>query len=455
MATNDADVIVIGAGAAGLAAARVLVDGGRRVIVVEARDRIGGRICTEHVPGLAVPIELGAEFVHGASPHLWRILEAATLRVCDAADGHVVDDGAGRLHEDERFMRELGEIFAAFDDWERRPDRPDQSFDALLGERFGAERFARAREQACGYVQGFHGAVTARAGVRGLARAEGASSGGEQAFRVVDGYARVPEWLCTGAGAPLDVRLRTLVRAVRWGDRRVEVDVVRDGALATLVAPRAVVAIPHAVLAASVDATDGLPGTIAFAPSLDAKRDALGRIETGHIVRIVCRFRRRFWEDRDGIPTLDSRSEPAELAFVHAPHAAVPVWWTLRALRVPVLVGWAGGPPGEALAALDRDARLDRALDSLARTFGIPEARVRAERVSIHQHDWTADPLARGAYTFRHVDGADAGAAVAEPLGDALYFAGEHTGDDGNWATVHGAIASGEQAAARILGARV
>jgi len=66
------DCLVLGAGVAGLAAARVLVDAGRRVRVLEARDRIGGRVHTRHVPGFAFPVELGAEFVHGAPPEQLR-----------------------------------------------------------------------------------------------------------------------------------------------------------------------------------------------------------------------------------------------------------------------------------------------------------------------------------------------------------------------------------------------
>jgi monoamine oxidase len=130
------------------------------------------------------------------------------------------------------------------------------------------------------------------------------------------------------------------------------------------------------------------------------------------------------------------------------------VWWTLRAVRAPILVAWAGGPPGEALAALDREARVARVVESLAGTFGLPVERVRAQLVAAYHHDWTRDPLARGAYTFMRVGGADAGAEIAEPLEATLYFAGEHTCADGNWSTVHGAIESGERAAARILADR-
>ncbi|HEX5386164.1 MAG TPA: FAD-dependent oxidoreductase, partial [Gemmatimonadales bacterium] len=81
----DTDVIIIGAGAAGLAAANVLVEGGAECIVLEARGRTGGRIATEWAPGCVTPIELGAEFIHGAAPPIPRLAERYGLRALDIA----------------------------------------------------------------------------------------------------------------------------------------------------------------------------------------------------------------------------------------------------------------------------------------------------------------------------------------------------------------------------------
>jgi monoamine oxidase len=448
---SEFDTIVIGAGAAGLAAARALVDAGQRVVVLEARDRIGGRIATLHLPGLGAPVELGAEFVHGTSPHLWEIIESAALRVCDTAEDHAVMHH-GQLRVDGGFEEALGGIFRALREWQRQPTRPDQSFDTLLAERFGGARFDDARRQAIGYVEGFHAAVTSRAGVRGLARAESEASGTEAAFRIVDGYDRVPAWLHDGAGAPVDVRLRTCVRAVRWAGNRVSVEATRtDGSPETFAARACIVAVPLPILADGLDGDDGREGTIVFDPPLDAKREAIGGLELGHIVRVVLRFRTRFWEAHRGVPSLEPNGDPTMLSFVHAPGAVVPVWWTQRAMRAPVLVGWIGGPSACALEAVAPDVRMDRAIASLASTFGLAEARVREELVSSHHHDWSADSLTRGAYSFARVGGADAGAALAEPLAETLYFAGEHTESDGNWATVHGAIATGRRAAEQCM----
>ncbi|GLC27688.1 flavin monoamine oxidase family protein [Roseisolibacter agri] len=441
------EVLVLGAGVAGLAAARVLVDAGRRVLVLEARDRIGGRVLTQRREDLATPIELGAEFVHGTPAELWAVLDAARLRVVDAAEDHVTFDG-GRLEEREDFGGALGAVLGALDQEARGPDR---SFAEFLDARFADAAHADARRLAASYVEGFHAAPIDDVGVHGLARAEGAASGNDQAFRVVDGYDRVAAWLHEGAGAPPRVRLRTVAHRVRWSAGHVRVEAHGPDARSESVfdAAACIVTLPVGVLASRPDAD----GAVAFEPPLDAKRDALARIGAGHVTRVVLRFRRRFWEEREYVPALADDVDPLQLSFVHAPEQPVPVWWTQRALRTPLLVAWIGGPRGAAMAALDREALTERCIASLATTLGRDPADVRAELVDVHTHDWSDDPFARGAYSYARVGGADAGAALARPLDDTLFFAGEATAAGGNTGTVHGALLSGQRAAREVLAA--
>lgn len=440
---STADVVVIGAGAAGLACARALHDAGARTLVVEARDRVGGRVHTVRVPGLAAPVELGAEFVHGTPAALWELVDAAALRVVDAVEEHLVRDG-DRLRRRDDFSGEMGHVLAGLD-----AERVDRSFAAYLDASWGGAEHAELRRLACGYVEGFHAAPAADVGVVGLARAEGAASGNDQAFRIVDGYDRVLEPLVDPGARALPVRLNTVVRAVRWSRGAVELRVAHDGREETVRARAAVVTLPVGVLRAPVDA----PGAVAFDPPLDAKRAALDGIGVGPVCRMVLRFHRRFWESPGGVPALEDPEDGAALAFVHAPDTAVPVWWSLRALRAPVLVGWAGGPRAERLLALDAAAREAEAVRALATTFALTPDAVAESLVALHEHDWSADPYARGAYTYARVGGADAGAALARPLDGTLFFAGEATASGGNAGTVHGALTSGRRAAREVLAA--
>ena len=440
-----ADVIVIGAGVAGLAAARALHEAGQRAVVLEARDRVGGRVDTRHLPDLPIPVELGAEFVHGTPRSLWGLLEAARLRVADAAEDHLTFED-GRLQERDDFGGAVGEVLDALSDEERRPDR---SFADFLRARFPGDEHADARRLAQAYVEGFHAAPPGDVGVHGLARAEGAASGNDQAFRIADGYDRVVEWLRgpDGAGA-LDVRLGVVVRRIAWERGRVRVHAVDSaGRERTFDAPACVVTLPVGVLGAE----PGAAGAVAFEPEPPGMREALAGIGAGAVTRVTLQFRRRFWEERAAVPSLDPDVDPLQLSFVHAPEQAVPVWWTVRALRAPLLVAWVGGPRGRALAALDRVDQASTCVASLATVLGRDPSEIAAELVATHTHDWVDDPFSRGAYSYARVDGADAGTRLAEPVDGTLFFAGEATAAGGNTGTVHGALESGRRAAGEVL----
>src|ERR1700694_239992 len=88
MTDFESDVLIIGAGGAGWAAAAEIADTGRKVLIVEARDRIGGRMWTQHVPGLAVPIEYGAEFIHGFAPATMAFLKRGGKTTIESTDTH-------------------------------------------------------------------------------------------------------------------------------------------------------------------------------------------------------------------------------------------------------------------------------------------------------------------------------------------------------------------------------
>jgi monoamine oxidase len=115
------------------------------------------------------------------------------------------------------------------------------------------------------------------------------------------------------------------------------------------------------------------------------------------------------------------------------------------------LIAWAGGPSAERLLRLGDEARIERALESLAGALGIAVQIPRRQLVGWRWHDWSRDPFARGAYSYPLVGGARAARALAKPLGRTLFFAGEATCPPPSNGTVEGAIESGERAAKEIL----
>src|SRR5436190_9137033 len=214
MSDPDADVLIIGAGVAGLAAAQELSAAGSRVIVLEARDRLGGRIHTHREKGSMVPIELGAEFVHGKSPELFRIVDAAKLLLCDVTSRHLFLRDKSLIKEDE-FWDRLNELM----DQMKEAGSRDRSFQDFLDSLPDTEETRETKSIASLYVEGFHAARTERIGVRGLIKANDAAEriDGDKQFRLVGGYDGVVDWLALQAKQHEAIlHLNTVVQEVYW-----------------------------------------------------------------------------------------------------------------------------------------------------------------------------------------------------------------------------------------------
>jgi len=439
-----ADAIVLGAGAAGLAAAAELARAGRSVLVIEARDRIGGRVWTRRRRDVSLPLELGAEFVHGRGAETLALARRAASPLVDVPWEHWIASPNGRAGA----LRPMQEFFPRIERAMKpalslRHDVPFAEYLARRRRAFGAAApFARL------LVEGFDAAEPERASTRAIAEewtGEGAADA--PTFRLLGGYGPLLDELARAArqhGARM--QLQTAVQAVRWraagrGARRVEVEGRFLDAPYRASAACAVVALPLGVL----QEPRGSRGAVEFDPPLQAKRAALEQLASGPVLKVLLRFREPFWEELDG-------GRYRKAAFFHAPRAAVPTFWTALPLRAPVLVGWAGGPRAARLSGV-APARITRhALDGLAEVFGSRgAARAQALLVAADVHDWSLDPYARGAYSYVVAGGRTARGRLAAPLKDTLFFAGEAADTGGNAATVEGALASGRRAAAEAL----
>ena len=435
-------VMVIGAGVSGLAAAARLVDAGQDVLLLEARDRIGGRVWTMSAPDLAVPVELGAEFLHGQADEINEIAEPAGLRLMDVA-GRRWSSRRGRLTLMDDFWERLDRPMRRLNDQRAR----DRSFaDAL-----SAMRGIRSddRQLALQYVEGFHAADPYSISERSLA--EGGSPRRDvrerRIGRVLEGYGAVVEALAHPVRHR--IRLNAVVRRIRWRRGVVEVDVVdrETGAASRATAEAAIVTLPLGVLQASGEEA----GAVAFDPVVPGIERHASRLCMGHVVKVVLQLDEPFWVgERFARHAGDDRFDT--LSFLHSREVvAFPVWWTPYPVRAPMLVGWRGGPVAREIARMTRDAVVAAAIDSLATTVGMT-ARAISRRVAAgFVHDWTNDPYSRGAYCYVGVDGDSAARALSRPVQRTLFFAGEHADLKGRNGTVHGAIASGRAAAEALL----
>jgi len=431
----DADTVVIGAGAAGLAAARSLAGQSKRVILLEARDRVGGRVWSRPLSPAAVPAELGAEFIHGPAKETMALLrDAGTSAVATSGDAWTCADGDLRRGDNDAF-RSASALFEQV-----RSLAEDESVERFL-RRFESEATKReAVEAARAFVEGFDAADPTLASVRSIA-GEWRSGVDSTIARPLGGYYPLFERLrhdCAAAGAQLC--LSTSVRRISWRRGAVEVDAESaSGEVRTIGARNAIVTLPVGVLRRSVDATE-----VVFVPDLPApKRAALRSIEMGHAVRVVLGFRTAFWER-----LRDRRYRNA--AFFRCEGQPFPTFWTQLPVRSRQVVAWAGGPKAIALSGSSDNELIERALNAFGTLFG-ENALAHEEFEGGVMHDWSRDPFARGAYSYVATGGDDARAALAAPVADALFFAGEATSGGGQGGTVNGALETGERAAGEAL----
>jgi monoamine oxidase len=415
LSEHSHDVIVIGAGAAGLAAAAELAKAGRSVLLVEARDRIGGRCLTRRMPGLPVPVELGAEFIHGRP--------AATLALMRRAGIAGVDSTRtqrfvhrGRLRPVDAFAEAHKAMRAT-----AVLKKHDLSFEAFLRTRKNLPSITRAFARMM--VQGFDAADPARVSARDIAE-EWQTALGSSQMRPQGGYGPLLESLLE---KNTRLELGVVVREIRWQRGAVAIEGTRRGRPFRALAPRAIITLPLGVLQA---------GSVRFSPQLSAKQAALANLASGPVIRVAMRFREAFWDERC-----------PDVAFFHSPRAPFPTFWTPLPMRAPLLTAWAGGPKAARVAVSSEQELLRAALASVRSAFGrVP--RIEAACVQ----DWQNDPYARGGYSYVTVGGQGAREILRRPLGKTLFFAGEATDPD-EAGTVAGALRSGVRAARELLNA--
>jgi len=433
---KSVDVAIIGAGAAGLAAAHALRGHGMSLVVFEARERVGGRILTDRDPRTNLPVELGAEFIHGSAPLTEGLLRHAGLTSHDVGGEHRAAE-RGRLRRAE-FLGAIDRVMHHAD-----PDSADLSAAAFLARRPGGPSLARARGVTRRFLEGFHAADLRQLSVLAVTPAEGESltEAAGRLGRVDQGYAGITHWLARDLRSSL--RLGHVVRAVEWRPGRATLTVLRRSRASTRCGARAViVTVPLGVLKAPPSAR----GAIAFEPRPQRVERALAGLAMGSAVRLCVAFRRPPW-DRDGFVAASAGTE--RLSFLHLAGTRFQVCWTAYPHRAPLAVAWCGGPAATALSSAGRAQVLDAVRSDLARALRTTPGRIEGSVRRVWWHNWDQDPYARGAYSYVRVGGGAASRTLARPQEGTLFFAGEATDPQGG--TVEAALASGRRAARQVL----
>ncbi|MGQ9407519.1 flavin monoamine oxidase family protein [Mycolicibacterium gilvum] len=409
-------VVVVGAGMAGLSAARRLADNGVSVAVVEARQRIGGRTWTD--TSLGVPIDLGGAWIHGPEGNpLTDLVEQVGARTVatDFEDAVVLQNGvvvnpASVDAADREWDRILGEVASMTED-----AAPGESLADGLAET-GAD-LSDPLLQWCvaGAIGSEYAADPDELSLRWFGN-EGEFDGPD--LILSGGYGQLIDHL----SRDLTIRLGREVTRISHDATGVRVETARE----VFEADRVIVTVPLGVLKA---------GVITFDPPLpDAKRDAIRRLGFGLLNKVVLRFDEPFWTEE-----FDADTDMFGMAGQDQPVSDLVNG--LRFTDIPVLIGLRGGANAPARESESDQQTADEVVTAL-----------RAPTPSgVIVTRWAQDPFARGSYSFLAVGSSpDDQDALAAPVADRVAFAGEATHRD-FFATVHGAYLSGLREADRIL----
>jgi len=429
------DTIVVGAGIAGLTTARLLAGAGRRVVVVEARDRVGGRVWTDRGDGLVT--DLGASWIHG-------IVDSPVAAAAEAFGLRTVEFTVGGYQPDSRPIAYFGPDAVPLTDEAARgfaadihavdhtlkgviaDSAPDASYrdvteQALAAQSWDDERTQRVREYLEHRSEEQYGAGIEDLAAHGLD--DDSIDGDEVVFP--DGYDRLATHLADG----LDVRLEHAVSHVAWSAEGVTVTTGRG----ILSADSVVVTVPVGVLKSE---------DFVIEPALpDPVAGALGRLEMNAFEKVFLRFPTAFWTD----DVYAIRQQGPEAAWWHS-------WYDLTALHgTPTLLTFAAGPAAIATRGWDEARTVASVLEQLRRLYG---DRVE-DPTHVHITAWQDDPWARGSYAYMTLGSTtDDHDALSTPVGGVLHLAGEATWTD-DPATVTAALCSGHRAASNVLGRAV
>lgn len=417
-------IIVIGAGAAGLMAARELARAGRRVTILEARDRCGGRINPLAAASFGYRADGGAEFVHGEAPVTRALLREAGLSLAPV-QGRRWTAQAGQLHPESFDDTDDAALQQAL-----RDVTDDMPIAEFLRRYFAGAQHEQLRHAVRRMVEGYDAADPERASTLALRDEWMGGEQSRQARRIGGGYGALIDFLAAECRKhQVALHLGAAAVAIEAGDGGVSVRCANGDARQ---ADAVVLTVPPPLL-----------NRIALPLPEREKVLAAADIGFGNVIKLLLRFERRWWRDQ--------HEELADLTFLIS-EAEIPVWWTQHPADAPVLTGWLAGPKTAAMAHLDEGGLIDAGLASLAAIFGRDPKPLKQILVAARAIDWGRDPHAGGAYSYATPATRAAQARLSHLDGRPVFFSGEALYQGRDMGTVEAALASGLETARAIVG---
>ena len=417
-------------------AARILAKAGKKVTVLEARTRCGGRIYTLNKGPRFRAVELGAEFVHGDLPLTLKLLNEAGMPY-QAAAGEMWQHKNGRFGNDGGFLPDWFLLMARLEKLEY-----DISIEDFLQTEFPGDEYYDLKKAVRRFVHGYDTAETQRASTFAL-RKEWTSEDDDSQYRIKGGYSALIECLeddFKKAGGL--IHLNSIVKDIQWQPGNVKA-VTDDGMVYE--AAQILIAMPLGVL----QADEGAKGAITFHPPIPEQKEAIKLMGFGAIIKILLEFDEPFWEDE--LSTALAGKSLKNMGFLLSGEE-IPTWWTQAPKHSSVLTGWLGGPPAMEKKDMAADEILQRSLQALSNIFKRDPEELRDKLVAHYIINWTSEPFTRGSYAYDTMEAPVSREVLNAPVNNTIFFAGEYLYDGPAMGTVEAALTSGEDVAKRMIG---
>jgi len=420
------DVVVVGAGAAGLMAAWELVQTGKRTAVIEGKDYVGGRIHTIQDDKFELPVELGAEFVHGDLELTKMLLKKAGVETYEVK-GDIWQNEDKSLEEQNDFIEDYSVLNKKF-----KEVKEDISVAEFFEKHLQGTAFEELRFSLKNYVEGYYAADTNKASTFSL-KEELTKSDDEQ-YRVEGGYIKLVDYLYHQSKEKgVEFFLSQPAKQIQW--KKDEVNVVTQQE--NFSAGKVLVTVPIGVLQSE---------KIRFLPAIAETIDASKKLGFGPVIKTLLQFDEAFWKNKD----FTKGKDLDKLSFIFS-KAVIPTWWTYHPKHVAMLTGWSGGPHADDIKNLSEKEILKKALESLSEIFSVDVTQLQKKLKGWHIANWVNDIYSCGGYSYEVVNGSAIKQIIKQPIEQTIYFAGEGLYDGPEIGTVEAALYTGRETAHQMV----
>lgn len=420
------DVVIVGAGASGLIAAWEIAQTGKTVAVVEAKEHVGGRVHTILDTGFDLPVELGAEFIHGNLELTGMILKKAKIDKYKLK-GSIWQNKNGALKEQSDFIEDFADLNKKL-----KKLKEDISVADFIKNYLQEDRYKELRFTLKNYVEGYYAADTNKASTFSLR--EELNTSDDVQYRIEGGYGKLIQYLHSQCiEKNVQFFLSHIAKEIKWKKNKVEAVTNQK----KITGKKILITVAVGVLQSE---------NIRFSPSINEKIAAAKQLGYGPVIKTLLQFDEPFWKNQK----YTQKKDLNQLSFIFS-GAVIPTWWTYFPKDAAMITGWSGGPHAIKIKNLSDKEILQKALESLSKIFTIDMASLKNKLKAWHVANWINEPFSCGAYSYEALNGRQLQQIIKQPLENTVFFSGEGLHEGVEIGTVEAALKTGRNAAHQIV----